>query len=71
MPDDLSDMENDEHDPLKLVPVPPKKSHRKTIIITVAIVAIVALVAAGVDSVFGSASSMTKGLNGTNSTVPR
>lgn len=48
MPDDLSDMENDEHDPLKLVPVPPKKSHRKTIIITVAIVAIVALVAAGV-----------------------
>ena len=36
MPDDLSDMENDEHDPLKLVPVPPKKSHRKTIIITVA-----------------------------------
>lgn len=48
MPDDLSDMENDEHDPLKLVPVPPKKSHRKTIIITVAIVAVVALVAAGV-----------------------
>lgn len=48
MPDDLSDMENDEHDPLKLVPVPPKKSHRKTIIITVAIVAIVALVSAGV-----------------------
>lgn len=48
MPDDLSDMENDEHDPLKLVPVPPKKSHRKTIIITVAIVAMVALVAAGV-----------------------
>ena len=48
MPDDLSDMENDEHDPLRLVPVPPKKSHRKTIIITVAIVAIVALVAAGV-----------------------
>lgn len=48
MPDDLSDMENDEHDPLKLVPVPPKKSHRKTIIITVAIVAIVALVATGV-----------------------
>lgn len=48
MPDDLSDMENDEHDPLKLVPVPPKKSHRKTIIITVTIVAIVALVAAGV-----------------------
>lgn len=48
MPDDLSDMENDEHDPLKLVPVSPKKSHRKTIIITVAIVAIVALVAAGV-----------------------
>lgn len=48
MPDDLSDMENDGHDPLKLVPVPPKKSHRKTIIITVAIVAIVALVAAGV-----------------------
>ena len=48
MPDDLSDMENGEHDPLKLVPVPPKKSHRKTIIITVAIVAIVALVAAGV-----------------------
>ena len=48
MPDDLSDMENDEHDPLKLVPVPPKKSHRKTIIITIAIVAIVALVAAGV-----------------------
>lgn len=48
MPDDLSDMENDEHDPLKLVPVPPKKSHRKTIIIIVAIVAIVALVAAGV-----------------------
>lgn len=46
MPDDLSDMENDEHDPLKLVPVPPKKSHRKTIIITVAIVAVVALVAA-------------------------
>ena len=39
-------MENDEHDPLKLVPVPPKKSHRKTIIITVAIVAVVALVAA-------------------------
>ncbi|WJD54256.1 hypothetical protein [Bifidobacterium catenulatum] len=48
MPDDLSDMENDEHDPLKLVPVPPKKSHRKTIIITVAIVATVALVAAGI-----------------------
>lgn len=48
MPDDLSGMENDEHDPLKLVPVPPKKSHRKTIIITVAIVAVVALVAAGV-----------------------
>ena len=48
MPDDLSDMENDEHDPLRLVPVPPKKSHRKTIIITVAIVAVVALVAAGV-----------------------
>lgn len=48
MPDDLSDMENDEHDPLRLLPVPPKKSHRKTIIITVAIVAIVALVAAGV-----------------------
>ena len=48
MPDDLSDMENDGHDPLKLVPVPPKKSHRKTIIITAAIVAIVALVAAGV-----------------------
>lgn len=48
MPDDLSDMENDEHDPLKLVPVPPKKSHRKTIIITVAIVAVVALVAVGV-----------------------
>ena len=48
MPDDLSDMENDEHDPLKLVPVPPKKSHRKTSIITVTIVAIVALVAAGV-----------------------
>ena len=48
MPDDLSDMENDEHDPLRLVPVPPKKSHRKTIIITIAIVAIVALVAAGV-----------------------
>lgn len=48
MPDDLSDMENDEHDPLRLVPVLPKKSHRKTIIITVAIVAIVALVAAGV-----------------------
>lgn len=48
MPDDLSDMENDEHDPLKLVPVPPKKSHRKTIIVTVAIVAVVALVAAGV-----------------------
>ena len=48
MPDDLSDLENDEHDPLKLVPVPPKKSHRKTIIITVAIVAVVALVAAGV-----------------------
>ena len=48
MPDDLSDMENDEHDPLKLVPVPPKKSHRKTITITVAIVAIVALVAVGV-----------------------
>lgn len=48
MPDDLSDMENDEHDPLKLVPVPPKKSHRKTIIITVTIVTIVALVAAGV-----------------------
>ena len=62
---------NDEHDPLRLVPVPPKKSHRKTIIITVAIVAIVALVAAGVDLVFGSASSMTGGLNGTNSTVPR
>lgn len=48
MPDDLSDMENDEHDPLKLVPVPPKKSHRKTIIITVAIVAVVVLVAVGV-----------------------
>ena len=48
MPNDLSDMENDEHDPLKLVPVPPKKSHRKTIIITVAIVAVVALVAVGV-----------------------
>lgn len=48
MPDDLSDMENDEHDPLRLLPVQPKKSHRKTIIITVAIVAIVALVAAGV-----------------------
>lgn len=48
MPDDLSDMENDEHDPLRLVPVPPKKSHRKAIIVTVAIVAIVALVAAGV-----------------------
>ena len=48
MSDDLSDMENDEHDPLRLVPVPPKKSHRKTIIITIAIVAIVALVAAGV-----------------------
>lgn len=48
MLDDLSDMENDEHDPLRLLPVPPKKSHRKTIIITVAIVAIVALVAAGV-----------------------
>ncbi len=48
MPDELSDMENDEHDPLKLVPVPPKKSHRKTIIIAVAIVATVALVAAGV-----------------------
>ena len=48
MPDDLSDMENDEHNPLRLVPVPPKKSHRKTIIVTVAIVAIVALVAAGV-----------------------
>ena len=48
MQDDLSDMENDEHDPLKLVPVPPKKSYRKTIIITVAIVAVVALVTAGV-----------------------
>lgn len=70
MPDDLSDMENDEHDPLRLVPVPPKKSHRKTIIITVAIVAIVALVAAGVVWCLAR-QQYDRGLNGTNSTVPR